>query len=139
LCVRACVCVGVRARVYVLACVWVCVRVCLSVGVRACVRACVCVGVRVGGCVWVCVRACTCLRVCGCACVRACVCGGVCACVRAEGPAPVRHAKARETTWSEELVCEVPALPLPRGDPSSFSPQPPAPGSPEFGCRPALG
>ena len=52
-CVRACVCVCVRARARacvcecVRACVFACVRVCVCVCVRACVRACACVSVCV--------------------------------------------------------------------------------------------
>ena len=43
---------------------YTCVRACVCVCVRACVRACVCV------CVCVCVRACVCVRVCVCVCVN---------------------------------------------------------------------
>ena len=74
-CVRVCniclyVCMCVRARARVCACLPACVRV----RVCLCVRVCVCAGVRV--CV------CACMRVCVCACVRVCVC----ACVRAYVP-----------------------------------------------------
>jgi hypothetical protein len=63
------VCACVRARLRVVACVWLracgCVRACASV--RACVQA------------YVCVRVCVCVRVH--VRVRVCLCGGVCVCV----------------------------------------------------------